>query len=332
LERGRTEAQPALLCSVFSACDAQSRDAITNRNRLVAVASAHLERIRTDNALNPSRGTAVRLDLRGAGRQTGSNRDIQFVKGLSDVSGYLGVRSGVTFAARLRLGAVTSPSLSFQDAVGFVPPEERLYAGGASSVRGFQQNELGDLIYIANARPDTIRGQGDTVYFEASDKSVLRRVPKGGNSLIVGNLELRLRSAFFPELIQYALFADAGDVWERGKVGRAHKASALWLDNLRWTPGIGVRVFTPVGPFQANVGYNPYLAPNGPIYYDQAVNEQGVAPLYCVSPGNRIPAVPGSGGVLEQVQGRDCPSTFAPNQSRTFLNRLTFTFSIGPDF
>ncbi len=332
LEKGRTEAQPALLCSVFNACDTESRSAITSRNRLVAVASAHVERIRTDNPLNPGTGTAVRLDLRGAGRQIGSNRDIQFVKGLADASGYMNVRRGVTFAARVRVGAVTSPSLSFADAVGFVPPEERLYAGGAASVRGFQQNELGELLYIAASRPATIKGQGDTVYFETADASVLRRVPVGGNSLIVGNFELRVRSAFFPELLQYALFTDAGDVWQRGTPGRARTARALWLNRLRWTPGIGVRAFTPVGPFQANVGYNPYLAPSGPVYYDQALDEQGLAPLYCVSPGNRIPALPGAGGVLEQVPGRVCPATFAPSQSRTFLRRLTFTFSIGPDF
>ena len=51
-------------------------------------------------------------------------------------------------------------TLSFGDSIGFVPPEERLYAGGASSVRGFQQNELGDLIYIAEDAPGTIRGAG----------------------------------------------------------------------------------------------------------------------------------------------------------------------------
>jgi outer membrane protein insertion porin family/translocation and assembly module TamA len=164
-------------------------------------------------------------------------------------------------------------------------------------------------------------------------------VPVGGNSLIVANFEVRLRSAFFPELIQYTLFADAGDVWQRDRVvgGSQHKASALWLNALKWTPGIGVRVFTPVGPFQANVGYNPYTRPAGAIYYDVPPNAQGFAPLYCVSPGNRIPAVrrnPGSSSTLdyEQVSGSSCPATFQPGQSQTFLSRLTVTFSIGPDF
>ena len=69
---------------------------------------------------------------------------------------------GVTFAARLRLGSVLGRSFSFSDSVGFVPPEERLYAGGAASVRGFQQNELGDLIYIAEDAPVVRRGERET--------------------------------------------------------------------------------------------------------------------------------------------------------------------------
>ncbi|MEP6730266.1 MAG: BamA/TamA family outer membrane protein [bacterium] len=340
LEYGRTEAQPALLCAVFNRCDAESRALITDRDRPLAVASAHLERLRTDNAINPRAGTTVRLDLRGAAREIGSDRDIQFIKGLTDASVYHAVGPAITLAARVRLGTVLGRTLSFGDPVGFIPPQERLYAGGAASVRGYQQNELGDLIYIADEAPRQIQGRGDTVYFEVANEKVRRVVPVGGNSLIVGNFEVRLRSAFFPELIQYTLFADAGDVWQRGRAvdAREHKASALWLNGLKWTPGIGVRVFTPVGPFQANIGYNPFVRPAGPIYFDQAPNAQGFAPLYCVSPGNRIPAVPRSGGVpggpveFEQLSGGSCPASFQPGQSSGFFNRLTVTFSIGPDF
>ena len=335
LEYGRTEAQPALLCALFSRCDSESRALITDRDRPLAVASAHLERVRTDNLVNPRAGSMLRLDLRGAGKEIGSDPDIQFVKGLSDASVYHGLGPAVTLAMRVRLGTVLNRTLSFGDAVGYVPPEERLYAGGAGSVRGFQQNELGSLIYIAEDNPTSIPGKGDTVYFDVSPNSQIRRVvPVGGNSLIVANFEMRLRSPFLPELIQYTVFTDAGDVWQRGiTLGAAdHKASALYLNGLRWTPGIGMRVFTPVGPFQANVGYNPYHRPPGAIYFDKAPNARGFAPLYCVSPGNRIPAVPGKNDVIEQVPGIACPSTFQPSQSNTFLSHLTLTFSIGPDF
>jgi hypothetical protein len=88
-----------------------------------------------------------------------------------------------------------------------------------------------------------------------------------------------------------------------------------------------------VGPFQANVGYNPFPQPPGAIYYDAPPDPTtGFAPLYCVTPGNRIPAVPSPKGGYEQIADQSCPSTFAPAQKNTFLSRLTFTFSIGPDF
>jgi outer membrane protein insertion porin family/translocation and assembly module TamA len=301
------------------------------------VASAHLERIRTDNPLNPRAGTALRFDFRTAQREIGSDPELQFVKGLSDASYYRPLTHGVTFAARLRLGTVLGRTLSFGDTTGFIPPDERLYAGGATSVRGFQQNALGDLIYIAAGAPRTIQGTGDTLYYELGSspdsQQVQRPVPQGGTALIVANFELRT-TWFLPELLQYTFFVDAGDVWQRGQLAASgqHRASSLFLNALKWTPGVGIRVFTPVGPFQANVGYNPYPSPPGAIYYDVAPNK-GFAPLYCVTPGNRIPAVPNpSNGVYEQVGGFACPSTFKPPQNDSFFKRLTFTFSIGPDF
>ena len=336
LEFGRTEAQPALLCAVFNRCDAESRALITDRNRPLAVASSHVERLRTDNPINPRSGTALRLDLRGAAKEIGSDADIQFLKGLMDASVYRPAGAALTLAMRVRLGAVLGRTLSFGDPVGFIPPQERLYGGGAASVRGYQQNELGDLIYIAENNPVSHPGgSADTTYLDVPDTARVRRVvPVGGNSLIVANFEARLRSPFYPELIQFTLFADAGDVWQRGRsVGASnHKASALWLNGLKWTPGLGIRAFTPVGPFQANVGYNPFARPKGAIYFDQVPSRTGFAPLYCVSPGNRIPAVKNANGDVEQLPGGTCPATFQPGQSRTFLSRLTVTFSIGPDF
>ena len=336
LEYGRTDAQPALLCAVFNRCDSESRALLTGRDRPLAVASVHLDRLRTDNPANPRTGTALRLDLRGAGKEIGSDRELQFIKGLADGSFYRPVSPAVTFAARLRLGSVLGRTFSFGDTVGFVPPEERLYAGGAASVRGFQQNELGDLIYIAENEPDTIPATGDTVFFQlpGTGADFRRVVPVGGNSLIVANIELRMRSFFYPELIQYTAFLDGGSVWQRGRNLGSTTPSLknLFLKGLRWTPGAGMRVFTPVGPFQANVGYNPYPRPAGAIFFDRAPDERGFAPLYCVSPGNRIPAVRGPNGDYEQLSGYNCPATYAPPRRNTFFSRLTFTFSIGPDF
>ena len=330
LEYGRTQAQPALLCAVFNRCDEQSREQIL-RVAPLAVASAQYNFSTTDDPFNPSHGFSFRSEVRSSARAIGSSSDLTFNKGTFDVVWYHGVgRSGV-FAARLRAGAVVGPSLSLNDPTRYVPPEERLYAGGASSVRGFYQNELGSLLYIAT-NYTTVAVNDSTAYFQSPNGvRAFRVVPVGGNALVVANFEYRIPDAFLPQLLQWTLFTDGGDVWTRGTPG-----AGLSISQIKWTPGVGIRVFTPVGPLQVNVAYNGYARTRGPIYYDGSVNQDpGVAPLYCVSPGNSIPVhiTTAAGGATVYTQAEaSCPATFVPAQSSGFFHRLTLTFSIGPEF
>jgi hypothetical protein len=48
-------------------------------------------------------------------------------------------------------------------------------------------------------------------------------------------------------------------VWQRGGEGSTPVA-------LRATPGMGVRLMTPVGPFRLDVAYNPYRLQSGALY------------------------------------------------------------------
>jgi outer membrane protein insertion porin family/translocation and assembly module TamA len=318
-EYGNTQAQAGMLCAVFNRCDSDTRRVI-QANLPLAVASAAVARVRTDNVVSPTRGSAVRLELRSSSRLIGSDPDLQFNKGTADAAWYWPLAGG-TLATRLRLGAVIGTKLSFNRNVRFfVPPQERLYAGGATSVRGFQQNELGRLVYIAQDFPDTVVVSGDTTLEVNAAGRVLRRVPVGGNSLVVGNIDYRFRTPLLPDLLQFSVFTDAGEVWDRGA-----SRQRFGFERLRWTPGIGVRVFTPVGPVQVNSAYNPYDYPSGQIYYDAPPVGQ-VAPLYCVSRGNNLPVTNGV-----QAEG-PCPDNFRPERRTNFFGRLTFTFSIGPDF
>jgi K+-sensing histidine kinase KdpD len=77
----------------------------------------------------------------------------------------------------------------------YIPAQERLYAGGATTVRGFRQNELGPVVYIPTAY-DTVQADGtpggdplnlaQTVYFRANAAKVGQRaIPVGGNALLV---------------------------------------------------------------------------------------------------------------------------------------------------
>lgn len=330
-EYGNTQAQPGMLCAVFNRCNSEDREKI-QANLPFAVASAALARIRTDNPVSPTRGTSLRMELRSASRLIGSSGDLQFSKGTIDGAWYQPFAGG-TLAARLRLGAVIGTKLSFNRNVQFfVPPQERLYAGGATSVRGFQQNELGSLVYIARDEPVEFDSAGVTYLRPEPLGRVLRRVPVGGNSLVVGNIDYRFRTPLLPDLLQFSVFADAGEVWDRG-----YTREQFGFRRLRWTPGASLRVFSPVGPIQVNAAYNPYNYPNGPLYFDALPREVPgvglVAPLYCVSPGNLLVYDPVTQTQAERTpDGLGCPANFAPTRRNNFFSRLTFTFSIGPDF
>lgn len=328
-EYGRTDASAALFCAVFNVCDLAVQDTL-KQNKGLAVGSLTFVRDRSDHPNNPTRGTAWRLEGRHASRTIGSDPTLQFNKVLADVAWYRSLTGGdgVILAARLRGGAVLGSNLRLGGLLAaaeqFIPPEERLYAGGSNTVRGFRQNELGPAVYIARGY-DVITGPADTTYYRVPEGAVEdRTVPTGGNTMVVGNLELRLRSPIFAEYVQLTLFTDAGEVWNR------RGTRGLGFRQLKFTPGVGVRVFSIIGPIRLDVGYNPYARPSGAIYYDEALAEgqpPNEAALFCVSPGNTVPVVGG-----RPPSSYDCPASFTPPRQSEFLRQLTLNLSIGQAF
>ena len=325
-EYGSTLADAPALCALFNLCDPDSRQRIGERLPL-GVASAALVRVRTDNPLSPTRGTLFRSEIRtSASSLLGTSDTLFFNKLTGDLAWYTPVGTNV-LTVRVRGGMVLGRTLSFADSGLFVPPQERLYAGGPTSVRGFQQNELGSVVYIADRDIDVdstvVAGPDNstTINYQHKGPGIgpSRTVPLGGNSLFVANIEYRIRDPFlFPNALQYTLFIDGGDVWTRTTRGFA----------MKWTPGFGVRALTPVGPVQVNVGYNSHDRENGAIYYNP-----NVFTLACASPGNAIwYQRQESSGPLVQVGGGTCNETYDPPLRDRWYKRLTFTFSIGPEF
>lgn len=331
LDLGRTEAQPALFCAVFNVCDREDRARLQQNQRL-AVISGVVSRDRSNNFLSPTRGYQWRIEARHASPWIGSDTALQFNKLVAERSHYWGIPGGTVIAFRVRAGAVFGRS--FGTTTGFIPPQERLYAGGPTSVRGFRQNELGAAIYIANSyelvTPDT-SGLADSVFWAPKgDLSFRRAVPVGGNSMIVSNLELRMPSPFLSEFLQWTLFTDMGDVWNRGRTASFQNFS------IKVTPGVQLTAFSPVGPVRLVVGYNPYSRPSGPLYYEVP----GGAPLDaigtpagslpCVTPGNKLPVHLADDGLRQNEQR--CPGTFQPRTSTSLGSRLTFSLAIGQAF
>jgi outer membrane protein assembly factor BamA len=340
MDLGRTEAQPALFCAVFNLCEVAERERIQKTQRL-AVLSLGITRDNSNNILSPTRGSIIRLEARHSSPVILSDSGLQFNKFVGDASRYINAGGGNVLALRIRAGTVFGRNLG--STTGFIPPQERLYAGGPTTVRGFSQNELGSLIYIANGSTAAeayeqflsthpVTGAPDTVILARDSTDYRRIVPVGGNSLLVGNLELRLRSPFLPQLLQFTIFTDAGEVWNRGGAAQAQGLK------LKVTPGVQVTAFSPVGPVRVAIGYNPYRRPFGPLYYE--ATDQGGA-LLCVSPNNDLPTHfnpdplnPGVTIVTQEIPPGipPCRATFQPAKNNSLRSRLTFSFAIGQAF
>ncbi len=319
IEYGKTVAEPAVFCSAFNVCDLDDIGTLNNRVNRLAVVSLGVARNRADNAFDPRSGHQARVELRHASTVVGSDEKLQFNKVEGSASYYLPVGRASVVAARLQAGTVLGKGLvrGIDNTNQFVPPQERLYAGGPSSVRGFPQNQLGPVVYIVG---DTVRvpvaGSPDDSIIVPAPGDPLRVSPTGGDFMVLGNLELRGPGPVLSDMFQLALFVDFGQVWNRS-------TQQVDVRDLRLTPGVGARVASPVGPIRVDVAYNGYPRRPGPAYFEVVDGDE--RRLVCVSPG-RGPIEAAAIGAVS------CPPTYTPGVNGSVFSRLTFHFSIGQAF
>ena len=323
LSYARTEAEPAVLCATFSACLEADREQFTE-SLPFGLASILTTFDNTDVPLDPTRGKTLRVELRVAPQWLGTAVRQQVAGIRINAAAYYPVAARTVLALRAQGGVVTElPGASF------IPQGERLFAGGANTVRGFRQNEIGTRVYLADSVRTQI--QGDTLLWALPpDSTGWQAVPTGGTASAVANIELRVRPKVLTEFVQFVAFVDAGNVW-------SSEGSELINTPIFVTPGVGLRVSTPVGPIRLDLAYNSYAPTAGPAYRDVPVG-YATAPLYCVSPGNMLPVTgfgqtDSEGRQIPPVQAEGpCPSTYTPSRPNGFFNRLTLTFSIGQAF
>lgn len=165
-----------------------------------------------------------------------------------------------TFAGRVVLGLASVysrrqnfSSSQFPDLEGILPISERFFAGGSTTLRGFEFESAGPRVVIVPQ--GTFRNSdGEQVFLNPFT------VPFGGNALAVVNLEARVPLS---KSIRAVPFYDGGNVFRR--VGDIFKpptvdANDVFRQNLRaiWTNtvGLGFRVKTPIGgEFAIDFGY-----------------------------------------------------------------------------
>jgi outer membrane protein assembly factor BamA len=254
LSYGRTEATAESFCASFNACTPDVVG-LLRQNRVLATLTATGTLPQVNNPIDPSRGSLASLELAWSSKYLGSSSFQQFVRAVGDYSWYRPIARDVVFSWRLRGGAIFAPTVDVATQSGnFIPPEQRFYAGGPNDVRGFERNELGPVVYVVS------QGEVDSAAAEGRPirSSAVTVAATGGNTLALGNVELRVPSPVFSSRLRLAAFVDAGGVWQRG----AENSKPV----IRVTPGAGIRLTTPLGPARLDVAYNPYKLQAGTLF------------------------------------------------------------------
>ena len=211
------------------------------------------------NTSDPTRGSFLTVDFNTSQRILGAN--VGFNKLQATYQTYLTFPrlNNLTLAGRAIIGLAKVSSKKnrfndpqFQELNGTLPISERFFAGGSTTLRGFEFDGAGPRVVIV---PKGIfrNSKGDIVTLDPFT------VPFGGNALAIANLEARIP---LNNTFQIVPFYDGGNVFRR--VGDIFKPppvqqNNVFLSNLRstWsnTIGLGFRVRTPFGAAAVDYGY-----------------------------------------------------------------------------
>jgi outer membrane protein assembly complex protein YaeT len=254
IEHGHTVANPALYCAAFLVCQPDDIEELSSPRFRNSISASALHDD-TDLAIDPTHGTITRAALAWAPPWLLS--DVTFVRMNAGATIYRTLRPGWIGAASLQLGTFFRTA-GTSDEDNFLPPEERFYAGGATTVRGYDRNSLGPGVWVAPPTRDGEATIRDDVGVPRPDTAAAEFVPTGGTALIIANVEVRMPSPFLGDIMRMAAFVDAGSVGQ----GNLWDSETM---QLRVTPGLGVRMQTPVGPVRLDIGYNPHRRTAGPL-------------------------------------------------------------------
>lgn len=269
-EMTAVEAGDLYFCVNYGVCQTGTIDALRGSNAMSPLV-LNLLADHADDPLSPSSGHRVRVSVEHASAFTAS--DYRYNRASGEFSYYLplDVHRRRVVAGRVRAGWVrhlagTAEAIGIdleddEDAV--LHPRKRFYAGGARSVRGYGENQLGpqtltiDPATLMEEDPDcTGEGIANGTCDPNSvpmDEFVVR--PIGGTSVLEAGVEYR-----FPlrRSITGALFVDGAIVGE---------GIAGMFSNGSWavTPGVGIRFSTPVGPVRLDLGVRPSVTERLPV-------------------------------------------------------------------
>ena len=170
-----------------------------------------MEYNRSDDPLDPTRGHRVGLKVEPYWDPFKGNPG--FAKGYGRYRHYLQV---LEHPALVLAGGIGTGSIVGAD-TGEIPADERFYAGGGGSIRGYAYQSVAPL---------------------------KEGTPIGGNYLIELSFEVRLKIS---DRVGVVGFLDGGNAFA--------SPSPDFSQGLLWGTGVGFRFYTPIGPFRLDVGF-----------------------------------------------------------------------------
>ncbi len=255
VSRDETHAEPATFCKYFNQCDAASLAQFAAPRREASLTLTVVS-TRTDAPLEPTRGHTFSLEVTTAHAVLGSQ--VAFDRVIGEAVRYSRVARRTVLATRLRIGVVLPGHTKVGDStLTYVPPGDRFYAGGPTTVRGFARNEMGPQVYVV----DSVHTNADSSITYAG----LRSAPVGSYGIVLANVELRVPTPLWGGRVGVNMFVDAGQLWDHGVAGYTP-------GELQVTPGLGLQIATPLGPMRLDAAYNGRGAPAGPLYRISGTN------------------------------------------------------------
>ncbi|MDD5464883.1 MAG: outer membrane protein assembly factor BamA [Candidatus Omnitrophica bacterium] len=187
---------------------------------LISVVTPSLSYDSRDNVFDTRKGDLLTASIDFAGL----GGDKNYTKFFGRASHYFPMPRGAVLEVRGRLG-LAQPYGSTDK----VPIYERFFAGGAYTIRGYEERKVGPV--SNNSSHD----------------------PLGGASMAVGNIEYTYPLFGF---LKVAAFYDVGNVWEKiGDIFSNKDANGVSdSGGLKSGFGLGLRIKTPIGPIMLDYG------------------------------------------------------------------------------
>ena len=201
---------------------------------------------RRDDPLDPELGWSSAVQLEYA--LPFANAEVHFLKLFWQHTQYFPLGAAGSLAASFRLGAIEplddtaelDPLVPPDLASALVPVSERFFAGGRTSHRAYDRDQLGI--------------PGETLFTSGGEL-----VEVGGNGLALLNLDYRFPIA---DPVGGIVFFDYGNVWADWR--------DLDLSDFKPGAGVGLRYASPIGPVRLEIGWKLDPEPgedNNPVFF-----------------------------------------------------------------